>query len=85
MPPLWWHVFEHGEGKPTHDLAAIKAAETPSITSSALRDAVGLGFDRGGIAKVIQTIERHMFYKSMTAHADHRVWQDVYHLPKRTS
>jgi motility quorum-sensing regulator / GCU-specific mRNA interferase toxin len=46
--------------KPTYDLAAIKAAigsvETLSITSSALRDAVGLGFDRGGIAKVIQTI-----------------------------
>ena len=71
--------------KPTYDLAAIKAAigaaETLSITSSALRDAVGLGFDRGGIAKVIQTIERHMFYKSMTTHTDHRVWQDVYHVP----
>ena len=71
--------------KPTYDLAAIKAAigaaETLSITSSALRDAVGLGFDRGGIAKVIQTIERHMFYKSMTTRADHRVWQDAYHVP----
>ena len=22
-----------------------------------------------------------MFYKSMTTHADHRVWQDVYHVP----
>ncbi len=21
------------------------------------------------------------FYKSMTTHADHRVWQDVYHAP----
>jgi motility quorum-sensing regulator / GCU-specific mRNA interferase toxin len=67
--------------KPTYDLAAIKAAigaaETLSITTPALRDALGLGFDRGGI----QTIERHMFYKSMTAHADHRVWQDVYHVP----
>jgi len=27
------------------------------------------------IAKVIKTIERHMFYKSMTTHADHRVWR----------
>ena len=61
--------------KPTYDLAAIKAAigsvKTLSITSSALRDAVGLGFDRSGIANVIQTIERQMFYKSMTTHADH--------------
>lgn len=41
--------------KPTYDLAAIKAAigaaETLSITSSALRDAVGLGLDRGGHRK----------------------------------
>jgi len=22
-----------------------------------------------------------MFYKSMTTFADHRVWQDVYHVP----
>ena len=71
--------------KPTYDLAAIKAAigsaETLSITSTALRDAAGLGFDGNGIAKVIQTIERSMFYKSMTTKADHRVWQDVYHVP----
>ena len=71
--------------KPTYDLAAIKAAigsvETLSITSSALRDAVGLGFDRAGVAKVIQSVERRMFYKSMTTRADHRVWQDVYHVP----
>ena len=24
-----------------------------------------------------------MFYKSMTTFADHRVWQDVYHVPAR--
>ncbi|RVE88642.1 hypothetical protein CN172_17255 [Sinorhizobium meliloti] len=27
--------------------------------------------------------ERRMFYKSMTTFADHRVWQDVYHVPAR--
>src|SRR5277367_4000983 len=26
-------------------------------------------------------MQRSQFYKSMTAHADHRVWQDVYHVP----
>jgi motility quorum-sensing regulator/GCU-specific mRNA interferase toxin len=71
--------------KPTYDLEAIKAAigsaETLSITSSALRDAAGLGFDRSGIANVIQSIRRPMFYKSMTTVADYRVWQDVYHVP----
>ena len=24
-------------------------------------------------------LQAHNFYKSMTTHADHRVWQDVYH------
>ncbi len=24
---------------------------------------------------------REQFYKSMTAFADHRIWQDVYHVP----
>ena len=26
-------------------------------------------------------MHRRQFYKSMTAYADHRVWQDVYHVP----
>ena len=26
-------------------------------------------------------MQRSQFYKSMTAYADHRVWQDVYHVP----
>lgn len=26
-------------------------------------------------------MERRQFVKSMTAHADHRVWQDVYYVP----
>lgn len=32
---------------------------------------------------VVGSIERKMFYKSMTTFADHRVWQDVYHVPAR--
>ncbi len=30
---------------------------------------------------MIQSIERRHFQKSMTSYADHRVWQDVYHVP----
>lgn len=26
-------------------------------------------------------MQRRHFYKSMTAYADHRSWQDVYHVP----
>lgn len=63
--------------KATYDLDAIKAAigsvETLAITTSALRDAIGLGFDRAGIVDVIMGINRKMFVKSMTTFADHRV------------
>jgi motility quorum-sensing regulator / GCU-specific mRNA interferase toxin len=73
--------------KATYDLDSIKAAigsaETLAITTSALRGAIGLGFDRAGIVDVITSIDRKMFLKSMTTFADHRVWQDVYHVPAR--
>jgi motility quorum-sensing regulator/GCU-specific mRNA interferase toxin len=73
--------------KPTYDLDAVKSAirsvETLAITTSALRDATALGFDRGGIVEVVLSATRKMFVKSMTTFADHRVWQDVYHVPAR--
>lgn len=57
--------------RPTYDLEAIKlaigSAEALAITSSALRDATALGFDRGGIVDTIISIERRMFFKSMTS------------------
>lgn len=63
--------------RPTYDLEAIKivlgSVETLAMTTSALSDALTLGFDRGGVAEVITTMERNMFYKSMTTFADHRV------------
>ena len=73
--------------RPTYDLEAIKLAlgsvDRLAMTTSALRDATALGFDRGGIVETIIGIERRMFFKSMTTFADHRVWQDVYHVPAR--
>lgn len=73
--------------RPTYDLEAIKAAfgsaDQLAMTSSALRDATALGFDRVGVAETIGGIQRPMFYKSMTTFADSRVWQDVYHVPAR--
>ncbi len=73
--------------RPTYDLKAIQQAigstQTLVITTSALRDAAALGFERSGIVEVIERAERRMFFKSMTTFADHRVWQDVYHVPAR--
>jgi motility quorum-sensing regulator/GCU-specific mRNA interferase toxin len=71
--------------KPTYDLDAVKAAfstaEGLRVTTTAVRTAAGLGFGRVEIVATIQTMQRSQFYKSMTAYADHRVWQDVYHVP----
>jgi len=69
---------------PTYDLDAFKAAsrsvERLRVTTTAVRTATALGFDRAEIVATIQTMQRSQFYKSMTAYADHRVWQDVYHV-----
>lgn len=63
--------------RPTYDLDAVKrvlgVVGTLAITTSALRDAIGLGFDRQGIAATIASLDRAMFVKSMTTYADHRV------------
>lgn len=71
----------------TYDLKVIKAAigsvESLAMTTTAFRDATALGFDRGGIIDVIQSVERAMFYKSMTTFTNHSLWQDVYHVPAR--
>jgi len=70
--------------KPSYDLAAIKAAigslSTLSMTVSAYRDAINLGFDDVGIVEIVNSVERPMFVKSITTYGDHRVWQDVYYV-----
>ncbi|MDO9071152.1 MAG: type II toxin-antitoxin system MqsR family toxin [Deltaproteobacteria bacterium] len=74
-----------GKHQPTCDLEAFKTAfrsvERLSVTGTALRNAAALGFGRTEIVETIQTMKRENFYKSMTAYADHRLWQEVYHVP----
>ncbi|MGA7563220.1 MAG: type II toxin-antitoxin system MqsR family toxin [Desulfobaccales bacterium] len=71
--------------QPTYDLEAFKNAFSSvgrlALTGTALRSAAALGFGSAEIVAAIQTIKREHFYKSMTAYADHRLWQDVYHVP----
>ncbi len=71
--------------KPTYDLDAFKATfnnvERLAVTGTALSSASALGFGRVEIVSTIQTMQRGHFYKSMTAYADSRLWQDVYHVP----
>jgi motility quorum-sensing regulator/GCU-specific mRNA interferase toxin len=48
-----------------------------------VRSAAALGFSGVEIVATLQRIRRVRFYISMTCYADHRVWQDVYHVPSK--
>jgi len=71
--------------KPTYDLEAIKeGAANPDkleILTSAIVGAASVGYGRDEIVATIQSMSRTHFYKSMTSVKDHRIWQDVYHVP----
>ena len=62
-------------------LAVVKgmvAAGQVRATVSALAGGAALGFGFEEIIGVVAALTPRDFYKSMTTHADHRVWQDVY-------
>jgi len=75
--------------RPHYDLVSIKATFSTTdglrLTETSLTFAtIDLGLSVAGIVALIQSIERTHFYKSMTSLRDHRIWQDVYHLPFET-
>jgi motility quorum-sensing regulator/GCU-specific mRNA interferase toxin len=59
-------------------IKALIADDKVRTTKSAREGAAALGFDFDNMLKVILGLTAADFYKSMTTHADHRVWQDVY-------
>ncbi len=62
-------------------LATVKAlveAGGLRTTQAARAGAVAMGFDVAGMRAVVMALDSADFYKSMTTHADHRIWQDVY-------
>ena len=52
-----------------------------AVAGTALISAAAMGFGRAEIVATIQTMKREHFYKSMTAHSNHQLWQDVYYVP----
>ncbi|MBM3796392.1 MAG: type II toxin-antitoxin system MqsR family toxin [Acidobacteria bacterium] len=68
---------------PHYDLAAIQVqvAELGSaaFTKTALDGGRAMGLTSSEMLCVVARLTRRDFYKSMTTHFDHRVWQDVYH------
>ena len=71
------------KGTPHCKLPVVKAlveAGKVNATGSAFEGARALGInDLASMCAVIMALTSKNFYKSMTTHADHRVWQDVYH------
>lgn len=53
--------------------------ESRPFTATALRGGLALGLTEPDMRQVVLALTRRDFYKSMTTHADHTEWQDVYH------
>jgi len=69
--------------KPHYALEVIKKAVAfrtlKSFTATARRGAWTMRLSAAEAVGVVLALESRQFYKSMTTHADHTVWQDVYH------
>lgn len=62
------------------EVQAIVADESSRpFTVTALRGGLSLGLTEVEMRLVVLSLSRSDFYKSMTTHADHQLWQDVYH------
>lgn len=88
---LPWHLkgaivsSEMEKRTPTYDLAGFReefsSVRALRMTRTAQDATLRLGMTLQDVVQVVQGMTRRQFYKSMTSHADHRVWQDVYHVP----
>ena len=56
---------------------ALVGAGKVRATHSARLGATALGLELPGMLEVVMALTPSDFYKSMTTHADHTVWQDV--------
>ena len=57
----------------------MSTLESMNLTLSARTGIRSLGMAQANALEVVQQLTTVDFYKSMTTHANHRVWQDVYH------
>ena len=70
---------------PSHDLEGFRrqfcTVTALRMTVMARNCAFVLGLTLDDVVQVVQSMRRAHFYKSMTAIGNHRIWQDVYHVP----
>lgn len=68
---------------PHYNLQSIQAdvqrLGAVAFTKTALDGGRMMGMTLARMQRVIASLERGALYKSMSTHADHKVWQDVYH------
>jgi len=57
---------------------ALAIAGRVRTTRSARDGALAIGLDFDGMVEVVKSLTPSDFYKRMTSHGDHRIWQDVY-------
>ena len=57
----------------------VKGRGIECFTFVAQRGIRMMNLSDGEALSVINGLTRRQFYKSMTTHEDHRIWQDVYH------
>ena len=71
------------KGTPHYALAVMQAAVAQAghkaFTVTATRGGARMGLTVKDMLLVIAGLTSGNFYKSMTTHSDHRIWQDVYH------
>lgn len=69
--------------KPHYPLSAVQyevaRRGAAAFTMTALRNGLAMGLTVAQMIDVVRSLTRGDFYKSMTSHADHRIWHDVYH------
>lgn len=58
---------------------ALVQAGKVRTTRAAREGAAQLDLDQQQMLAVVMALSKSNFYKSMTTHHDHTVWQDVYH------
>lgn len=54
-----------------------------AFTITAVAGGAAMGFDTHEMLDIVSTLTNGNLYKSMTSHADHTVWHDVYHADTR--
>ena len=69
--------------KAHYSLAAVKrliAEGRVSFTMTAVAGGAAMGFAAKEMLDVVSGLASRNLYKSMTSHAHHKVWHDVYHV-----